>query len=144
MTEKDVLIFVRGEQYYENAEPDVTELMTEGTMTITEDGDTVLTYHETELTGMEGTVTCFIIHGDMVTLARTGAVSSQIVFQKGKQHSSFYETPWGALAVDVTTSGLALRMGERGGVMEIRYSIAVEHQVTGRCHFKIRVRERMR
>ena len=144
MTEKDVLIFVRGEQYYEGAEPDVTELMTEGTMTVTENGDTVLAYRETELTGMEGTVTCFIIHGDVVTLARTGAVSSQIVFQKGKQHSSFYETPWGALSVDVTTSGLALRMGERGGVMEIKYSIAVEHQVTGRCHFKIRVKEAIR
>ncbi len=144
MTEKDVLIFVRGEQYYEGAEPDITELMTEGTMTVTDEGDTVLSYRETELTGMEGTVTCFMIHGDTVTLERTGTVSSQIVFQKGKQHSSFYETPWGALSVDVTTSSLAMRLGERGGVMEIKYSIAVEHQVTGRCHFKIRVRERMR
>ena len=144
MTEKDVLIFVRGEQLYEGAEPDVTELTTEGTMTVTDDGDTVLTYRETELTGMEGTVTCFTIRGNVVTLARTGAVSSQIVFQKGRQHSSFYETPWGALSVDVTTSCLALRLGERGGVMEIGYSIAVEHQVTGRCRFKIRVRERMR
>ena len=144
MTEKDVLIFVRGEQYYEGVEPDITELMTEGTMTVTDDGDTVLSYRETELTGMEGTVTCFIIHGDTVTLARAGSVSSQIVFQKGKQHSSFYETPWGALSVDVTTSSLAMKLGERGGVMEIKYSIAVEHQVTGRCHFKIRVRERMR
>ena len=144
MTEKDVLIFVRGEQHYEDAEPDVTELMTEGTMTISDDGCMELTYLETELTGMEGTVTTFAIRGGIVTLTRTGSVSSQIVFQKGKQHSSFYETPWGALSVDVTTSCLALRLGERGGVMEIGYSIAVEHQVTGRCHFKIRVRERMR
>mgnify|MGYP001044642354 FL=1 len=144
MTEKNVLIFVRGEQQYEGVEPDVTELMTEGTMIVAENGDTVLSYQETELTGMEGTLTCFIIHGDTVTLARSGAVSSQIVFQKGKQHSSFYETPWGALSVDVTTSCLAMKLGERGGVMEIKYCIAVEHQVAGRCHFKIRVRERMR
>ena len=31
-----------------------------------------------------------------------------------------------------------------GGVMEIRYTIAVDHQVTGMSHFKIRVRESMR
>ena len=144
MTEKNVLIFVRGEQQYEGVEPDVTELMTEGTMIVAENGDTVLSYQETALPGMEGTLTCCILHGDTGTLARSGAVSSQIVFQKGKQHSSFYETPWGALSVDVTTSCLAMKLGERGGVMEIKYSIAVEHQVTGRCHFKIRVRERMR
>ena len=53
MTEKNVLIFVRGEQQYEGVEPDVTELMTEGTMIVAENGDTVLSYQETELTGME-------------------------------------------------------------------------------------------
>ena len=63
MTEKDVLIFVRGEQHYEDAEPDVTELMTEGTMTISDDGCMELTYRETELTGMEGTTTTFAIRG---------------------------------------------------------------------------------
>ena len=141
--EKQIILFVRGEQTYDSDSPEVTELATEGRMTM-DGGEITLTYQESELTGMEGTVTTFAICGGIVTLTRTGSVSSQIVFQKGKQHSSFYETPWGALSVDVTTSCLAMKLGERGGVMEIKYSIAVEHQVTGRCHFKIRVRERMR
>ena len=63
---------------------------------------------------------------------------------QGRPHSSIYQTPWGALEVDITTSRLAHRLGERGGVLEIRYTIAVGHQVMGKNQFKIRVREKMR
>ena len=54
MIEKNVILFVRGEQQFDQGEPEVTELMTEGSMTLEEDGEITLTYQETELTGMEG------------------------------------------------------------------------------------------
>ena len=57
MIEKNVILFVRGEQQFDQGEPEVTELMTEGAMTLEEDGEITLTYQETELTGMEGTTT---------------------------------------------------------------------------------------
>ena len=135
MTEKDVIIFVRGEQYYDGAAPDETELMTEGSMTIAGDGGIILEYQETELTGMEGTTTRFTI--------RDG-VNSQMIFQRGKRHSSLYETPWGTMTVDIATTTLAYRLSSQGGVLEIKYTIAVDHQVTGENQFKIRVRERTR
>ena len=144
LNEIPVIIFVRGEQYYEDVDPDETELMTEGSMTISGDGGIVLEYQETELTGMEGTTTRFTIQDDMVTLTRTGGINSQMVFQRGKRHSSLYETPWGTMLVDIVTTTLAYRINSRGGVLEIKYSIAVDHQVTGMSHFKIRVRESMR
>lgn len=144
MTEKDVIIFVRGEQYYDGADPDETELMTEGSMTIAGDGGIILEYQESELTGMEGTTTRFIIRDDTVTLTRAGGVNSQMIFQRGKRHSSLYETPWGTMTVDISTSALAYRLGSHGGVLEIKYTIAVDHQVTGQNQFKIRVRERTR
>ena len=144
ITEKEVIIFVRGEQYYDDIDPDETELMTEGSMTIAGDGGIVLEYQETELTGMEGTTTRFTIRDDMVTLTRTGRVNSQMVFQRGKRHSSLYETPWGTMMVDITTTTLAYRLNSRGGILEIKYTIAVDHQVTGQNQFKIRVRERAR
>ena len=37
---------------------------------------------------------------------------------------------------------LTQSLTERGGLMEIKYSIAVEHVVTGRNCFKIRVRRK--
>ena len=142
MAEKKVIIFVKSHQHYEGEEPEDLELISEGLMDTAEDGTVTLTYEETELTGLEGTHTAFTIKDDTVVLSRTGQVNSQMVFQKGRQHSSLYETPWGTM-----TGGyrhlpqLANRLGDRGGILDIHYSIAVEHRVAGRNQFKIRVRE---
>ena len=136
-----VLLSIRGEQYFDGVDPDATELMTEGTLELSEEGLT-LRYHESALTGMEGTVTTFDVRGPRVTLTRSGSVNSQMVFEEGRQHTSLYETPYGELSVDIQTSRLRHNLTERGGVMEIKYSIAVEHTVTGRNCFKIRVRRK--
>ena len=137
----DVVITVQGLQIYTDGDPDASELMTQGRLTLGEDGF-ILTYEETELTGMEGTTTRFTIQDDTVTLTREGGVNSQMVFQRGKRCSSLYETPWGSILVDVATTTLASRLSERGGVLEVRYTIAVDHRVTGENRFRIRVRER--
>jgi len=136
-----VTLFVRGEQYFDDIDPDATELMTEGTMELRQDA-IILEYQETALTGMEGTTTTFEIAGPRVTLRRSGSVNSQMVFEEGRQHTSLYETPFGELTVDIQTSRLRHNISARGGVMEIRYSIAVEHTVTGRNCFKIRVKRK--
>ena len=136
-----VLLSIRGEQYFDGIDPDETELMTEGTLELAEDS-IVLSYEESELTGMEGTTTTFEVKGPRVTLTRSGTVNSQMVFEEGRQHTSLYETPFGELSVDIQTSILKHNLSERGGLLEIKYSIAVEHTVTGRNCFKIRVRRK--
>ena len=57
-----VLLSIRGEQYFDGVDPDATELMTEGTMELSEEG-LILRYQESALTGMEGTVTTFAVEG---------------------------------------------------------------------------------
>ena len=136
-----VLLSIRGEQYFDGIDPDATELMTEGSMVLTGDG-MVLTYEESQLTGMEGTTTTLEVKGPRVILTRSGTVNSQMVFEEGRQHTSLYETPFGELSVDIQTSCLRHNLTERGGLMEIKYSIAVEHTVTGRNCFKIRVKRK--
>ena len=140
MIEKQIILFVRGEQTYDSVAPEVTELATEGIMTL--DGEEIgLSYEETELTGMKGTTTRFTIRGDTVVLERTGMIQSRMEFKQGERSSSLYETPWGTMVVDIATTKLAHRLTERGGVMEIVFTIAVNHQVTGENRFKIRVKE---
>ena len=137
-----VILTVRGEQYYDGVDPDATELMTEGTLEVY-DGGLRFWYEESELTGMEGTTTTFEVQGGRVALTRAGKVNSQMVFEEGTQHTSLYETPFGELTVDVQTGSLKHNLSERGGILEIRYSIAVEHTVTGRNCFKIRVKRKL-
>ena len=119
-----VLLTIRGEQYFDDVDPDETKLMTDGTMEISEEG-IFLTYEETELTGMEGTTTTFEVKDKQVILTRSGTVNSQMIFEEGRQHTSLYETPFGELPVDIQTSMLRHNLSQRGGLMEIKYSIAV-------------------
>lgn len=145
MQKKSVVLFVRGEQTYDGvAAPEVTELITEGVMTMEPGGAMTLTYEETELTGMEGTTTRFIIREDQVVLERTGMIQSRMEFKQGERSSSLYETPWGTMVVDISTTRLLHRLTERGGVMEIVFTIAVNHQVAGENRFKVRVKEAAR
>lgn len=137
-----VMLSIQGEQYFDDIDPDGTELLTAGTMEWLDEGRVLLEYQETELTGMEGTTTTFDVNGSKVTLTRTGTVNSQMVFEEGRQHTSLYETPFGEMTVDIQTSRLRHNLNERGGVMDIKYSIAVEHTVTGRNCFKIRVKRK--
>ena len=137
-----VMLSIQGEQYFDDIDPDGTELLTAGTMEWLDEGRVLLEYQETELTGMEGTTTTFDVNRSKVTLTRTGTVNSQMVFEEGRQHTSLYETPFGELTVDIQTSRLRHNLSERGGVMDIKYSIAVEHTVTGRNCFKIRVKRK--
>lgn len=139
--EKAVVISVKGIQKYEGAPPDVVELVTEGILARYGKSYT-LSYQESELTGLNGTTTAFEVRGPRVILTRTGSVNSQMVFEEGKQHTSLYETPFGELAIDIQTSRLRHSLTERGGLMDLQYSISVDHSVTGRNAFKIRVRRK--
>ncbi|MCI9643561.1 MAG: DUF1934 domain-containing protein [Oscillibacter sp.] len=140
--ELPVLLTIRSEQHFEDSEPDSIELMTEGTLTPTGEGGLLLSYQESALTGLEGTTTTFEVRGAQVILSRTGSVNSQMVFEEGKQHTSLYETPFGELSIGIQTSRLRHSLTEQGGLMDLRYSISVEHSVTGRNAFKIRVKRK--
>ena len=142
-TEKiPVILFIKSQQLYEDMDPDGTELMTEGILEVTEDGLRIA-YDETELTGMEGTTTTFLVSPKRVILRRSGTTNSQMVFEEGVQHTSLYGTPFGELSMDIRTSRLRHNLTARCGIMEICYSIAVEHSLTGRNQFKIRVKPKM-
>ena len=136
-----VLLFIRGEQYFDDVDPDATELTTEGTLELTEEG-LLLTYQETALTGMEGTTTTFEVSGPQVILRRVGSVNSQMVFEEGRRHLSMYNTPYGALAVGISTKKMKTELDAAGGSIEIDYAIEIDHAVAGENLFRIQVRQK--
>ena len=95
-----VIISVEGTQRFIGEEKQTVQIVTEGLMKTV--GDTVyLSYEESEVTGMEGTTTTFAVEKDHVVLTRTGAVESEMVFEKGKKNVSLYNMGFGALTIGV-------------------------------------------
>ena len=138
--EKDVVISIKGIQKYEDTDPDVIELVTEGRLTRVGESYT-LSYQESELTGLEGTLTTIQVDGEQVTLMRVGEFTSQMVFQEGRRHLSMYNTPYGAMAIGVNTRHLLADLTDQGGDIEIDYAIEIDHALAGRNVFQIKVSE---
>ena len=138
--EKDVVISIKGMQQYEDTDPDTIELVTAGRMQRVGKSYT-LSYQESELTGLEGTLTTIQVDGEQVTLMRVGEFTSQMVFQEGRRHLSMYNTPYGAMAIGVNTRHLLADLNDQGGEIEIDYAIEVDHAIAGRSIFQIKVTE---
>ena len=95
-----VVLSIRGSQRYAEQEPEVIELVTEGTMEFTQGGWDI-TYEESELTGLEGVTTTFRVEPGKVVLDRKGKLTSQMIFQEGVEHTSLYQMAFGALMLTV-------------------------------------------
>lgn len=140
--DKSVIISIKGVQSLDDSPPETVELVTEGRLMDLGDEGYTLTYQESEITGLEGTLTTFQVEPDCITLLRVGEVNSQMVFQKGRRHFSMYDTPYGALAVGINTRRLRSSLSESGGEIDIDYAIEIDHAVAGENMFHINVREK--
>ena len=138
--DKEVVISIKGMQKYEDTFPDVVELVTAGRLA--REGESyTLSYQESELTGLEGTLTTIQVDGGQVTLMRVGEFNSQLVFQEGRRHLSMYNTPYGAMSIGVNTRHLMASLTDQGGDIEVDYTIEVDHALAGRNVFRINVKE---
>ena len=138
---KDVIISITGSQYAEQDSDEAVEFVTDGQYCF-KNGRGKLTYKESALTGMEGTVTSFLISPGEVILSREGTLTSRMVFREGTKNTFLYDTPYGSTTMGLDTHRISSSLGEGGGELEIDYIVDFDHTVVGRNRFKINVRER--
>ena len=136
---RDVVLHIRGQQSYDGQEPEVIELMTEGTMEFL-DGGWDISYEETELTGMAGVTTTFRVEPGKVTLRRTGKLRSEMVFQQGVRHESLYQLDFGALLMTVTAKLVYFDIVSDGGVIDLMYDIEIENSAAGQVDYHLDIR----
>ena len=137
-----VVLSIRGSQRYADQEPEVIELVTEGTMEFSRGGWDI-TYEESELTGLEGVTTTFRVEPGKVVLDRKGKLNSQMVFQEGVEHNSLYQMPFGALMLTVKATFVFFDIVPDGGVIDLSYNINIENAEAGIIdyHLDIRAKE---
>lgn len=138
---KTVVLSIRGRQSYADQEPDEIELVTEGILEQTDSG-WILSYDESELTGLQGVNTTFFVEGKQVSLSRKGKLNSQMVFKEGVAHDSLYQTEFGALMLTVYATKVQADITPDGGVIDLRYHIEIEQNAAGviEYHLDIRVK----
>ena len=134
-----VMLSIQGRQSYADQEPDVIELVTEGTMEF-RDGGWDIVYEESELTGLSGIFTTFRVEPDKVTLRRTGKLNSHMVFQQGMTHESLYQMEFGTLMISVKATNLFFDITPDGGVIDLVYDIGIENTAAGIIEYHLDIR----
>ena len=134
-----VYLSIRGTQRYADQEPEVIELVTEGTMEY-RNGGWDITYEESELTGLAGVTTTFRVEPGKVILDRTGALKSQMVFQEGVAHDSLYQMGFGALMITVKATFVYFDIVPDGGTIDLSYNIDIENTEAGVIDYHLDIR----
>lgn len=136
---QNVILSILGRQAYLDQEPDQVELVTEGVL---EDvgGAWVLTYEESDLTGMSGVTTSFTVEQDKITLRRSGKLNSEMVFQEGVVHESLYQVDFGALMIAVCANRVMADISHDGGMIDLVYAIELEQTAAGVIDYHLDIR----
>ncbi len=135
---REVILSLQGTQYFGEQEPEVIQLVTEGTLEFA-DGGWNICYEESDLTGLAGVTTTFRVETGRVILRRTGKLRSEMVFVEGLSHDSLYQMDFGALLITVCAKQIQASIGDRGGVVDLVYSIEIEHGDAGLVEYHLEI-----
>ena len=133
---KEVILSIRGRQCYKDQDPDVIELVTEGTLEYI-DGGWNIQYEESDLTGLAGVITLFRVEPDKLILKRTGKLHSEMVFQQGISYNSLYQMEFGALMITVCATRIFVQLDDNGGIVDLIYDIDIEQSTAGTVDYHL-------
>ena len=117
------------------------EMLTEGRL-VTSPSRVELIYEEGELTGMEGSVTSIGFDRsapELISMIRTGLVSTAMVFEQGKRHMCLYHTPFSEFEICVRALKVENLLFEDGRI-ELDYLIEIHGAQAERCKMTVKVR----
>ena len=137
---KDVWISISNRQNDGQQEEDTMLFDTAGSYYFN-DGIGVLSYQESELTGLEGTRTSVMVMPNQVVVDRDGMLTGRMVFREGTKDSYPYNTPYGQMMLGIDTRKIRHNFNENGGDVEIDYITDLAHTFVSRNKFRISVKE---
>ena len=136
---KDVWLTIHSTQRFVGCEAEQINLTTAATL-YERGGKYYIAYEESELTGLEGTRTTVKLDGKPVTLIRSGAYPSHMLFAEDERHVGLYQSPIGAeIAISTHTSRVRNTVGEDGGELVLDYTVEVDNSLMGQHHFEMYV-----
>lgn len=140
---KDIMLKIVGRQIVGDfEEEDQIEFVTEGKLYEKNDA-TYLVYEESEVSGMPGCKTTLRMKGDTIRMKRFGGgmgIDTAIEFKKGQRFEGFYDTPFGAIEMEVLTNELENTLTADGkGSVNIDYHVSLKGLSEGRSKLNIEI-----
>ncbi len=123
-------------------ETDRTELDTKAKYEYTAE-QTVITYYEVDEMGRETCETVItILRDDLVTIRKSGFISTSMVLERGKSHPVQYISPFGTLEMLLCAQTIRSEFTETGGTLRMQYLIDIGDSYSARNTIELRVSRR--
>lgn len=108
-------------------EKEALEFLTEGDL-YKEANRSCVTYAESEVSGMEGTMTTVCVDAQKVSVIRLGTTNSIMEFERGKRNLTWYSTPYGDVTMGILTKDVFVNYNEdkEPTKVSIDYNIEIE------------------
>lgn len=120
--------------------PDELIINSEGLLN-TENGRFEISYTESEATGMEGATTSISFFNDqpeIISMVRSGSVSTALVFEERKRHHCLYNTPYMPFEVCVHTLLVENRLIE-DGTLKLDYVVEIRGAQAERTKLDVQI-----
>ena len=137
---KKYLISIVGEQILDG-ESDKVEVLTTGNYLMKKD-HCYIGYKEYEENNPNDYSDNLIkVENEIVTISRKGSTRSQLMLEKGKRHQCVYQTPMGDLMIGVYTKSMKSTLTEKGGTLEVSYTLDFNTDLVSENRFKVTIEE---
>ena len=141
---KEIMLKIVGKQYSGDEAEEQMEFVTEGQL-YERHGATYLIYEESEFSGFPGCKTSLRLKDDSVRMKRIGrgaGYGMEMEFRKGQRFFGKYETPYGAMDMEVLTNRVENNLSPEGlGDINVDYHVSLEGMAEGRNELHIEVNE---
>lgn len=134
------LISIIGEQIVDG-ETDKIEVITTGNYLMKRD-HCYIGYKEYDEDAPESFYDNLIkVEQNMVTISRKGPMQSRLILEKGRRHQCLYHTVAGDLMIGVFTKTLKNCLDEKGGTLEVSYTLDFNADLVSENKFEIKIEE---
>lgn len=125
--EKKVRITITSKQKIENMEPEIQQFTTLGSL-VRYGNKLRVSYVESDLTGMEGVTSAFVLQEERIFLERTGKINARMEFCAGESTDCLYTVGEISAIMTIKTRRVSANVDDNGGEIHLEYGIELEHQ----------------
>lgn len=82
------------------------------------------------------------VEENTVTISRKGQMQTRLILEKGRRHQCIYQTIAGDFTIGVFTKTLTNNLTEKGGTLEVSYTLDFDTNLVSENRFYIKVEEK--
>ena len=135
------LISIIGEQTHDG-ETDRVEVITSGNYMVKKDHCYIGYKEYDEENPSNYSDNLIKVEDNLVTIIRKGEMQSRLMLEKGRRHQCLYQTVAGDLMIGVFTRTMKNTLGEKGGTLEVSYTLDFNTDLVSENRFIITVEEK--